>query len=107
MPSFFSSTLPSTEALMDRLRCANRFERSEQVLLVTLLSVPAIIAQLASVLMHYIDMAMLGHLGSQEAAGVGLVSTTIWMASEAPELRVFTFWQVKPSERAMTRPSNL
>ncbi len=79
MPSFFSSTLPSTEALMDRLRCANRFERSEQVLLVTLLSVPAIIAQLASVLMHYIDMAMLGHLGSQEAAGVGLVSTTIWM----------------------------
>ena len=79
MSSLFPITMPSTEALMDRLRRANYFERSEQILLVTLLSVPAIIAQLASVLMHYIDMAMLGHLGSHEAAGVGLVSTTIWM----------------------------
>lgn len=64
---------------MDKLRCSKKFDRSEQIVLVTLLSVPAIIAQLASVLMHYIDMAMLGHLGSQEAAGIGLVSTTIWM----------------------------
>ena len=76
---FSLSQTPSTEVLMDRLRRSKSFDRREQILLVTLLSVPAIIAQLASVLMHYIDMAMLGHLGSQEAAGVGLVSTTIWM----------------------------
>ena len=74
-----AGNVPTTEALMQRLRKAETFSRSEELLLVTLLSLPAIIAQLAGVLMHYIDMAMLGHLGSTEAAAVGLVSTTIWM----------------------------
>lgn len=75
----FLKKLPATESLMQRLREAASFSRKEGLLLVVLLSIPAIIAQLASVLMHYIDMAMLGHLGSDEAAAVGLVSTTIWM----------------------------
>ena len=74
-----SGKTPTTENLMQRLRTAQTFSRKEAILLVSLLSFPAIIAQLASVLMNYIDMAMLGHLGSEEAAAVGLVSTTIWM----------------------------
>lgn len=51
----------------------------QKVRLVVLLSMPAIIAQLSSVVMQIIDAAMLGHLGTRESAAVGLVSTTIWL----------------------------
>lgn len=47
--------------------------------LVVLLSCPAMVAQLSSVVMQIIDAAMLGHLSTREAAAVGLVSTTIWL----------------------------
>lgn len=47
--------------------------------LTVLLSFPAIIAQLSSIVMQMIDAAMLGHLSTDEAAAVGLVSTTIWL----------------------------
>lgn len=52
---------------------------SQKLQLVMLLSLPAMIAQLSSVVMQIIDAAMLGHLGTREAAAVGLVSTTIWL----------------------------
>lgn len=71
--------MASTESLMIALRNGRRMTRAEELLLVTLLSIPAVLAQIASVLMSYIDSAMLGHLGSEEAAAVGLVSTTIWL----------------------------
>ena len=47
--------------------------------LTVMLSLPAIIAQLSSIVMQMIDAAMLGHLSTDEAAAVGLVSTTIWL----------------------------
>lgn len=47
--------------------------------LTVILSLPAIIAQLSSIIMQMIDAAMLGHLSTDEAAAVGLVSTTIWL----------------------------
>ncbi len=47
--------------------------------LTVLLSLPAIIAQLSSIAMQMIDAAMLGHLSTDDAAAVGLVSTTIWL----------------------------
>lgn len=52
---------------------------AEKLRLLVLLSTPAIIAQLSSVVMQVIDAAMLGHLGTNESAAVGLVSTTIWL----------------------------
>ena len=51
----------------------------QKVRLTTLLAVPAIIAQLSFIAMQMIDAAMLGHLSTDEAAAVGLVSTTIWL----------------------------
>lgn len=47
--------------------------------LTVLLSFPAIIAQLSSIVMQMIDATMLGHLSTNDAAAVGLVSTTIWL----------------------------
>ncbi len=51
-----------------------------QLLSLTLkLSAPAIIAQLSSILMQYIDAAMVGHLGADSSAAIGLVSTSLWL----------------------------
>lgn len=47
--------------------------------LTVLLSFPAIVAQLSSIVMQMIDAAMLGHLCTDAAAAVGLVSSTIWL----------------------------
>lgn len=43
------------------------------------LSIPAIMAQLAATAMEYIDASMVGHLGSDAAASIGLVTTSTWL----------------------------
>ncbi|MCD8223008.1 MAG: MATE family efflux transporter [Clostridiales bacterium] len=43
------------------------------------LSIPAILAQLTSILMQYIDAAMVGQLGAGASASIGLVSSSIWL----------------------------
>ncbi len=47
--------------------------------MVARLSWPAIMAQLSTLLMEYIDAAMVGHLGAEPAASIGLVATTTWL----------------------------
>lgn len=37
------------------------------------------LAMLSSILMQYIDAAMVGHLGEDPSASIGLVSTTLWL----------------------------
>ncbi|MCQ2147197.1 MAG: MATE family efflux transporter [Bacteroidales bacterium] len=51
----------------------------EQILLTIYLSIPAILAQLSSVLMSYIDTSMVGSLGATPSASVGLISTSTWI----------------------------
>lgn len=51
----------------------------QRLLLTVKLSWPAIIAQLSSILMQYIDAAMVGRLGADDSAAVGLVSTSLWL----------------------------
>lgn len=51
----------------------------EQVALTVKLSLPAIFAQLSSILMQYIDASMVGRLGAEQSASVGLVSTSLWL----------------------------
>ncbi len=43
------------------------------------MSIPAILAQISSIIMQYIDAAMVGRLGTSAAAAIGLVSTTTWL----------------------------
>ena len=43
------------------------------------LSIPAILAELSSMAMQYIDAAMVGSLGANASASIGLVSTTTWL----------------------------
>ena len=53
--------------------------RRQQLWLTIQLSIPAIVAQLSSILMQYIDASMVGTLGAGASASIGLVSTTTWL----------------------------
>lgn len=43
------------------------------------LSLPAILAQISSIVMQYIDAAMVGGLGADASAAIGVVSTSTWL----------------------------
>ena len=43
------------------------------------LSIPAILAQLSSIVMQYIDASMVGKLGANDSASIGLVSSSTWL----------------------------
>lgn len=51
----------------------------EQIELTAKLSAPAIIAQLSTILMQYIDASMVGRLGADASAAVGLMNSSLWM----------------------------
>ena len=48
----------------------------QQLKLTVQLSIPAIISQISSILMQFIDASMVGSLGAEASASIGLVSTT-------------------------------
>ena len=49
--------------------------------LVLSMSVPAILAELTSIAMQYIDAAMVGSLGANATGAIGLVSSSTWLVS--------------------------
>lgn len=51
----------------------------EQLGLVLRLSIPAVLAEISSIAMQYIDAAMVGSLGATATAAIGLVSSTTWL----------------------------
>jgi len=53
--------------------------RGRRASLTLRLAVPAILAQLSSILMQYIDASMVGRLGADSAASVGLMSSSLWL----------------------------
>lgn len=56
-------------------------ELQSQISRVWQLSVPAILTQITTIAMQYIDSAMVGNLGANASAAIGLVSTTTWLMS--------------------------
>ena len=67
------------DLLLGKLRSGAPMSGGEQFTLTLLLALPAILAQLSMFLMSYIDAAMVGRLGSEQAASIGLVSTSTWI----------------------------
>lgn len=53
--------------------------RYEQINLTVRLAIPAMLAQISHILMEYIDASMVGRLGAEGAASIGLVATTTWL----------------------------
>ncbi len=61
------------------MRCEKRKEMLQQLQKVIQLSMPAVMAQVSAVAMQYIDAAMVGSLGADATAAIGLVSSTTWL----------------------------
>ena len=57
----------------------NSYELKQHILQVWKLSLPAILTQITTIVMQYIDSAMVGALGANASASIGLVSTTTWL----------------------------
>ena len=67
------------DMLLQRIRTGGALSTGAQIRLCLMLSYPAILAQLSSVMMQYIDTSMVGHLGAAQGASIGLVSTCLWL----------------------------
>lgn len=61
------------------IRSGGKVSFGQLLKLTAKLSWPAMMAQLSSILMQYIDAAMVGRLGADDSAAVGLVSTSLWL----------------------------
>lgn len=68
-----------TDHLLALIREGRPMTSGEQLRLTVALSVPAIVTQLSAIVMQYIDAAMVGSLGANASASIGLVSTTTWL----------------------------
>ena len=64
---------------LKKLQSGQPISTRELLLLIAQLSWPAILAQISSVVMQYIDTAMVGQLGSNASAAIGVVATTSWL----------------------------
>lgn len=65
--------------LLQFVRSGRPMTVRQQIYLAAQLSLPSIFAQISSVVMQYIDASMVGSLGANAAASIGLVSTTTWL----------------------------
>lgn len=64
---------------ISQIQSGERMTLRQQLALTAKLSMPAILAQLSSIMMQYIDASMVGRLGAQPAASVGLMSSSLWL----------------------------
>lgn len=72
--------MPQTkDALLALIRDHKPMTFGEQLRLIMILSVPSVIAQVSAIVMEYIDAAMVGSLGAEASASIGLVATTTWL----------------------------
>ena len=67
------------DLLLEKLRGGEPLVRREQLKMAWLLGLPAMLAQLGTIVMEYIDAGMVGRLGSEQAASIGLVATSTWI----------------------------
>lgn len=65
--------------LLAGMRAGQKLSTGEQIALVLRLSIPAILAQISTIIMEYIDASMVGSLGASASAAIGIVSTTTWL----------------------------
>lgn len=79
------------DILFALLRNGDEISRRQQLSLTAKLSVPAIMTQISFILVQYIDASMVGHLGAECSAAVGLMSTSTWLLGGLSECMVAGF----------------
>lgn len=65
--------------LLEKLRGGETLSSAQQLLLIIQLSIPAIMAQISSIVMQYIDASMIGRLGADDSASIGLITSSTWL----------------------------
>lgn len=68
-----------SEALLANIRNGLPISQNEKLKLIVSLSIPSILAQITTVMMFFIDASMVGHLGAEASASIGLVESTTWL----------------------------
>ena len=68
-----------TASLMESIRSGRAMALSEKLNLIVGLSIPSMLAQISTVLMFFIDASMVGHLGAEASASIGLIESTTWL----------------------------
>ena len=64
---------------MQLIRGGEPMTGSQKLQLIVQLSIPSILAQITSVMMFFIDQAMVGRIGVEAAAACGLVESSTWL----------------------------
>lgn len=68
-----------SDTLLAKIRNGAQLTGREKLELIVELSIPSMLAQITTVMMFFIDAAMVGHLGAAASASIGLVETTMWL----------------------------
>lgn len=68
-----------SETLLANIRNGLPMSQNEKLKLIVSLSIPSILAQITTVMMFFIDASMVGHLGAEASASIGLVESTTWL----------------------------
>ena len=69
----------SLDILAARMRQGETIPLGDTARVAVALSVPAILQQLVVTAMEYIDAAMVGHIGAEATAAIGIVSSSTWL----------------------------
>ena len=69
----------NSKELLAFIREGREMTQGEKLRLIVSLSIPSILAQISATVMFFIDASMVGHLGAQASAAIGLVETTGWL----------------------------
>lgn len=64
---------------MESIRLGRDMVRREKLNLIVGLSIPSMLAQISTVMMFFIDASMVGHLGAEASASIGLIESTTWL----------------------------
>lgn len=67
------------DSLLRLIREGKQLSSRQQLQLTFALSLPAILANASSMIMRFIDASMVGQLGADDSASVGLMGTTSWL----------------------------
>ena len=69
----------SLEQLSARMRQGEDIPLSDTARIALALSIPSILQQVVVTAMEYIDAAMVGHIGAEATAAIGIVSSSTWL----------------------------
>ncbi|MDE8689298.1 MATE family efflux transporter [Faecalibacterium sp. DFI.5.82] len=69
----------SLERLSARMRQGETIPLRDTAGVVLMLSIPSILEQIVVTAMEYIDAAMVGHIGAEATAAIGIVSSSTWL----------------------------